>query len=207
MDRVPPAGYTSPPILDQQQQHGLQELGYDLPCEFVFTGCGARFRPLFKDSWIEHTISHVAYNASLPSKTLCIFCDAVFDCAERRLDPAENWRERMEHISEHFQDGVRAESARPDSFVLKHMQANGLISQSLYKYWTAYSERLGDGLKSLGRDDVDDEVSDREATDEPNKVGTRESLSCPDCNTTNFPSLSKLKSVSHRHMLVVLAHK
>ncbi|KIM95563.1 hypothetical protein OIDMADRAFT_21004 [Oidiodendron maius Zn] len=112
----------------------------------------------------------------------------------------------MEHISEHFQDGVRAESARPDLFVLKHMQANGSISHSLYNYLTTYSERLGDGIKSLGRDDVDDEVSDGEATDEQNEVGTRESLSCPDCNTTNFPSLSKLKSVAHRHRLVVLAH-
>jgi hypothetical protein len=47
-------------------------------------------------------------------------------------------------------------------------------------------------------DDAVDEVSDGEATDEPNEVRPGQSLSCPDCKATDFPSLSKLKSVAHR---------
>lgn len=52
-------------------------------------------------------------------------------------------------------------------------------------------------LRSM-RDDAVDEVSDEEATDEPDDGRPRQNLSCSDCEATDFPNLSKLKSVHHR---------
>ena len=200
MDRTPPAGYSPQPALDHRQQQDPQDVGYDLQCEFVFAGCTARFNPRFVDSWIDHTLTHFAHNSSIPPITMCIFCDTVFDCSKRRLDPAENWQERMEHIHKHLQGGISPKSAKPDYFVLKHMFATESIGTAQYKYWTTYTERLFcDGLQPLGRDSVDDETSDVVTTDKPNEVPPRKHLTCPDCSAANFSSLSKLKSVANHH--------
>ena len=145
-----PAGFVPPLTLDQQlQQMALADANYYLQCEFVFTGCNERFHPSNDEDWIAHTIEHLTH--SIPSKSVCIFCDTKFDCSETRINPTENWRLRMDHIHDHFRDGLLFECARPDFFVLKHMSRHGLLSREKHDYLTAFSERpLVDGLKPFG---------------------------------------------------------
>lgn len=145
-----PTGVDVPRTLDQQlQQMSLPD--YTLPCEFLFTGCTAVFRPSDHEDWIAHTFEHLTHDIYPPSKTVCIFCDTKFDCSETETDPMDNWRLRMDHIHDHFRGGELAATARPDFFVLNHMQMHGLISREKHDHLTTYSERpFVDGLRPRG---------------------------------------------------------
>jgi hypothetical protein len=138
------------PTLDQQLMT-LPYYGYDLPCEFGFIGCRERFHPLHLDSWISHTLSHFPPDIPPPSRAICIFCDTEFDCAQRGIDAAANWHERMLHIGSHLQARESPDSVRPDFFVINHMRANGLSSRADYTYANKFTERpYCPGLVPLG---------------------------------------------------------
>jgi hypothetical protein len=150
---APAAGYVPPRTLDQQlQQDNLPDTDYYLQCEFVFTGCAESFHPFHYELWINHTFEHLTRDdISPPLKAVCIFCDMKFDCSETLNDPIDNWRERMDHIHLHFQEGASAETARPDFFVVNHMRAHGLITRVVHDHLMTYTERpFVDGLQPLG---------------------------------------------------------
>jgi hypothetical protein len=137
-----------PLSLDQYLAMGpLPAFDYELPCEL----CGHRFQSGEEEDWITHMLLSHFPGASPPSKTTCIFCQTKFDCVKRQLDPRENWRERMEHIRDHLRDGVAAESARPDPFVIKHMRGKGKIDPAQHNDTTDREEEpYCPGLKPRG---------------------------------------------------------
>jgi hypothetical protein len=129
------------PTLDQLIAALPYDYGYDLPCEFGFIGCNLRFHPEHSEAWIDHTISHFSPGISPPLKSICIFCDTEFDCTASPLDARSIWRDRMLHISSHFEARVPSNYPRPDFFVIEHMHANGLISLADYTEAREYTER------------------------------------------------------------------
>lgn len=136
---APHEEYIPPPTLEEQLAE-MPASHYQLTCEFSIIDCPHSFHPLNYESWMAHTLSHFQRNPP-PPKTICIFCDTTFDCEKRRLDVAENWQQRMEHIHDHFRNGVLAEVARPDYFVINHMYNKGLMSDKDYTHLTKYTER------------------------------------------------------------------
>jgi hypothetical protein len=57
----------------------------------------------------------------------------------------------MEHIRDHLRDGVAAESARPDPFVIKHMRGKGKIDPAQHNDTTDREEEpYCPGLKPRG---------------------------------------------------------
>jgi hypothetical protein len=128
-----------PLTLNQQITTMPFNYGYFLPCEFFFAGCNLRFDPSEFEAWISHSISHLG--VSLPRKAICTFCDddeAVFESDD---DPFMNWRARMLHIGEHFQDFTPYERMRPDYWVIEHMWENRVISAEDYTYAKKHTER------------------------------------------------------------------
>ena len=74
----------------------------------------------------------------------------------------------MEHIHDHLRDGMPAESARPDFFVIDHMRANGLISPADHRFATDYTERPPlDGLKPLGWEPVEKKLKRERGLQQP----------------------------------------
>lgn len=139
------------PTLDQQLLTTPYDYGYDLPCEFMFLGCYLRFHATQYDAWVTHSMSHFCKRPP-PPKVVCTICDNGDDaCFERNGDARSNWRERMSHISEHFERRDVINHIRPDYFVIKYMKSNNLISKEDYEYAMQYTERPGiDGLLPLG---------------------------------------------------------
>lgn len=114
-----------------------QNHGYDLPCFFQFINCNEVFSPDDIHNWVEHSFSHFI-NTTPPPKSLCVFCDRVFDV---RRDRNESWKHRMLHIAGHLQDRRRPSENRPDFFLLDHMLQEGLLEQEVYDEVVKYSER------------------------------------------------------------------
>ncbi|CAL3972817.1 unnamed protein product [Diplocarpon coronariae] len=124
---------------------------YDLPCEFAAHGCLLRFHAERYEEWIAHTVSHFVGFAPPPS-TVCIFCDDFyFDNAH---DPYSNWRERMVHVGQHYQEHKVLERSRPDYLLTQYLHECGLIAPDEYERNMSYSERqpcdhlVGDGFQS-----------------------------------------------------------
>jgi hypothetical protein len=137
--------------LDQQLLTRPYDYGYDLPCEFMFLGCYLRFHATQYDAWVTHSMSHFCKRPP-PPKVVCTICDKGDDvCFERNGDARSNWRERMNHISEHFERRDVRDHTRPDYFVIKYMKSHNLISKEDYEYAMQFTERPGiDGLLPLG---------------------------------------------------------
>jgi hypothetical protein len=128
-----------PPTLNQQINMTPYAYGYDLPCEFEFTGCSLKFHPSQFEAWIAHTASH--FSGNLPPKSICTFCDDEDTCFEDEHDLVSNWRKRMLHIGAHMQNFTPHNQRRPDYFILEYMWANGLVSVEDYSDAMSYSER------------------------------------------------------------------
>ncbi|KAF8856423.1 hypothetical protein BDZ45DRAFT_476350 [Acephala macrosclerotiorum] len=113
---------------------------YHLPCEFAFMGCEVIFRPDEYESWVTHSFSHFE-RAGPPPKAICTFCDDDEAIFETNGDKVLNWRTRMYHVAEHFENGQTYEDLRPDFFVVEHMRENGLLSEEDFKFAMHITER------------------------------------------------------------------
>lgn len=119
---------------------GHYNYGYDLPCEFFFTGCNLRFDPADFEVWISHTASHFG-GGFLPTTAVCTFCDEDQATFHSNGDDAMNWRERMIHIGSHLEALIPSEHIRPDFWVIEHMWEHRLISPEDYAYALKGTER------------------------------------------------------------------
>lgn len=149
---IPSVGAAAPPwqplqTLDQRLTMTNFDYGYDLPCEFGFSGCHLRFHPENSDDWIDHSVSHFGGH-SPPVRAVCTFCDREFDCTYNPNDVRQNWRQRMEHIGRHFYsrridggDGVDVNHPRPDFWVVEYLNSRGLLSPQDYAEAIRYTER------------------------------------------------------------------
>ncbi|PBP20088.1 hypothetical protein BUE80_DR008775 [Diplocarpon rosae] len=111
---------------------------YDLPCEFAAHGCLLRFHAERYEEWIAHTISHFVGFAPPPS-TVCIFCDDFY--FNNPNDPYSNWRERMVHVGQHYQEHHVLERSRPDYLLTEYLHKCGLIASDEYERIISFSER------------------------------------------------------------------
>ena len=71
----------------------IKTFNYDLPCEFDYLNCRARFNPSSFESWISHSMSHFVRQLP-PSKASCTLCVAPRKIFESRYGLYHNWRER-----------------------------------------------------------------------------------------------------------------
>lgn len=113
---------------------------YYLPCDFAFVGCTVTFRPEEYGAWVTHSLSHFE-RAGPPPKVICTFCDDDEATFETNGDRALNWRTRMFHVAEHFENGKTYDDLRPDFFVVEHMRKNGLLSEEDFKLAMEFTER------------------------------------------------------------------
>lgn len=122
------------------------DYGYELHCEFEFLGCNVTFHPTATISYTSHAASHfLKYRP--PRKTCCIFCNREFEHADRD----KSWRQRMQHIADHFHGGLRVEHTRPDFHVIEYMRKKNILSVEDYKVAIRFSERpYCDGLVDRG---------------------------------------------------------
>ncbi|TVY92688.1 hypothetical protein LAWI1_G001135 [Lachnellula willkommii] len=130
------------------------DYGYDLPCEFTYTGCNLRFYPGDFEAWISHSSSHF-HGYPPPLRTICTCCDQEFDCSQIPGDAWRTWRDRMVHIGVHFrenrQTGGEVNHGNPDFWTLEYMYTRHLISADDYTHATKYSQRPPcDNLHPLG---------------------------------------------------------
>jgi len=110
--------------------------GYDMSCVFGFVGCDLSFLPIHRKAWVKHSVTHFL-GAGPPPKSVCIFCDRVF----------ENWEERMFHIAEHYRTGAKYENSGPDFMVIEYMRKKRIISFEDYTWAIGQTERPSvDGL-------------------------------------------------------------
>ena len=143
------------PNLNQQILSTPYRNGSDLPCEFEYAGCKARFHSNDIGNWIHHSINHFR-GKPLPSKAICTFCDeheGKFKARSREdSDLRSNWRTRMSHVADHFQDSDD-ETLRLDFWVIEHMRKYGLISKEDFDVVTKRSERPRGGPTIVSRRD------------------------------------------------------
>jgi len=118
------------PTLESQIQNiSFPEPEMFLPCLFsLITGCTAEFHLDDVDNWRRHDLSHFGETGP-PKEAMCIFCD---DRVFQHADPHQRWRERMEHIAEHFEGGRSIEDSRPDFGLIRHLRKNKLITEGVY---------------------------------------------------------------------------
>ncbi|KAF8858791.1 hypothetical protein BDZ45DRAFT_590678, partial [Acephala macrosclerotiorum] len=128
----------------------MVDFGWELPCEFAFTGCDITFTPANYAHWFEHELSH--FQGTFPSKAICPFCDeedAIF--LQAIENPHAHWANRMHHISEHFANGDKFEHHRPDFWVIEHIWKTGLLNDEDYRNAMSFTERPEcDGLVPHG---------------------------------------------------------
>ncbi|KAI1362011.1 hypothetical protein F5Y08DRAFT_330434 [Xylaria arbuscula] len=115
-----------------------------LLCEFIGYGkCKRTFAPQDFDAWAEH-IMNGHMQGKLPALHLCWFCDdSVFQADDPSDEESikENFLQSLSHIRRHLiEDGLRAESIRPDYFLNEHLHTCGLISDLVYSYVLKFTE-------------------------------------------------------------------
>ena len=121
----------------------LHDYGYEYLCEFAFLGCGLTFHPTQTDSYISHTASHFLSRRP-PPKTICIFCNRIFENAR---DREGSWEQRIRHMADHFRNGALERDTRPDFHTIEYMGRKGILSREDYKSAKAFTERpVCDGL-------------------------------------------------------------
>jgi len=121
------------------------DCGYDLPCEFG-ASCFVRFHGLEFQLWVAHSVFHFASSHSQtslpPPKSVCIFCDELFESPSQSQDDIlKTWGLRMEHILTHYKSLEPLENSRPDFHVIDHLWSIGNISRHDYEEAISYSER------------------------------------------------------------------
>ena len=170
----------------------LHGYGYDLPCEFEFLGCYARFHPEQFEAWHQHSLTHFG-DSPPPPYAMCIFCDEKEGCFGIHNDRYLNWRKRMIHIGDHFQNF--AQGSRLDHFVIEYMWARRLISEEDYKFAIQYTESPQlDGLLPPSDFEVPEQnMKKEEAPQQRHKLGNRNVRG----RRRNAGSSAKIHTVSH----------
>ena len=107
-----------------------------LPCEFFDDGgCLRTFAPhREEEEWIRHTVS-AHLSGEFPSACLCWYCDssAFFSSSDSPEDREANFRARMQHIAQHFWEGMTLLSKKPDIFMLRHLRDSHLLSEVVFQ--------------------------------------------------------------------------
>ncbi|TVY26634.1 hypothetical protein LHYA1_G004107 [Lachnellula hyalina] len=141
---APSSGPPWQPNLNEVLAMAQFDYGYDLPCEFIYSGCHMRFYPGDFEAWISHSISHFGEHPP-PLRTICTFCDQEFDCTHNPSDAWRTWKDRMVHIGAHFgeyrQEGVEVNHGKPDFWTLEYMSTKHLITAGDYAHAIRYSQR------------------------------------------------------------------
>jgi hypothetical protein len=105
-----------------------------LPCEFVgYSNCDRKFHLHDTEQWIDHIMAfHLRYE--LPNDCFCWYCDDfIFDSVKNNVDRVTNFRNRLDHVREHFvHDVVTIDRIRPDFAFIKHLGDRGMISKDVY---------------------------------------------------------------------------
>lgn len=102
-------------------------MSYELPCEFDFLKCRRRFRPDEFETWIIHTVSHFG-DTGPPLKASCTICSDTNRIFESPKGPYANWRERMFHIGNHFQEGAVTADMKQDPLIVEYLLKSGIFA-------------------------------------------------------------------------------
>ena len=83
------------------------------------------------DEWYDHSLTHFKkWRVDPPTRNHCPFCDRRFD----KLEGLRSWRERMDHVRFHHENGLcLARTGRIDTELYRHLWKKEVIGERQFK--------------------------------------------------------------------------